>query len=83
VALIGIANVTFSLKASTVNGNTPTPGPTTIAAKVTGELNALDAYTTAAADTTLLPGTASTTVNVEGNTGMTGAGNLCLLSRLC
>jgi microcystin-dependent protein len=74
VALSGAGSATFSLKASTAAGNTPTPGPTTIPAKVMGGLNAFDAYTTAAADTTLLPGTASTTVNVEGNTGMTGAG---------
>jgi microcystin-dependent protein len=73
VALSGAGSATFSLKASTAAGNTSTPGPTTIPAKIMVGLNALDAYTTAA-DTTLLPGTASTTVNVEGNTGMTGAG---------
>ncbi|MGI2111933.1 hypothetical protein ACRN9C_21480 [Shewanella frigidimarina] len=37
-----------------------------------GGLKALDAYTTTSADTTLLPGTASTTVDVEGITGITG-----------
>jgi microcystin-dependent protein len=74
VALSGTANVTFSLKASTTDGNTSTPGPTAIPAKVMGGLNALNAYTTVQADTTLLPDSASTTVNVEGNTGMAGAG---------
>jgi microcystin-dependent protein len=74
VSLTGTANVTFSPKASTAAGNASTPGPTAVPAKVMGGLNPLNAYTTEEADTTLLPEVASTTVHVEGITGMTGAG---------
>lgn len=72
VALSGTGSASVALGASSANGNTPTPGPTTVPAKVASGLNALNAFSTTAPDTTLLPVSTTTNVNVSGNTG--GAG---------
>lgn len=72
VALSGTGNVSVALGASSANGDTSTPGPTTVPAKVASGLNALNAYSTTAPDTTLLPVNTTTTVNVSGNTGFVG-----------
>jgi microcystin-dependent protein len=72
VALSGTGNVSVALGASSANGNAPVPGPTTVPAKVASGLNALNAYSTTAPDTTLLPVNTTTTVNVSGNTGVVG-----------
>ncbi|MCU8004114.1 MULTISPECIES: phage tail protein [unclassified Shewanella] len=72
VALSGTGNVSVALGASSANGNAPAPGPTTVPAKVSSGLNALNAYSTTAPDTTLLPVNTTTTVNVTGNTGVVG-----------
>lgn len=72
VALTGTGSASVALSASSANGNTPTPGPTTVPAKVPSGLASLNAYSTTAPDTTLLPATATTTVNVSGNTGVAG-----------
>lgn len=73
VALNGTGNVSVALGASSANGNTPTPGPTTVPAKVASGLNSLNAFSTTAPDTTLLPVATTTTVAVNGNTGLTGS----------
>ncbi len=73
VALSGTGNVDVALGASSANGNTPTPGPTTVPAKVVSGLAGLNAFSTTAPDTTLLPVTTTTTVNVNGNTGIAGS----------
>lgn len=73
VALNGTGNVNVAFGASSANGNTPTPGPTAVPAKVASGLNALNAFSTAAPDTTLLPVSTTTTVAVNGSTGLTGA----------
>ena len=73
VALSGTGNVSVALGASSANGNTPTPGPTTVPAKVASGLNSLNAFSTTAPDTTLLPATTTTTVAVNGPTGLTGS----------
>lgn len=72
VALSGTGNVSVALGASSANGNAPAPGPATVPAKVSSGLNALNAYSTTAPDTTLLPVNTTTTVNVSGNTGVAG-----------
>ena len=72
VALSGTGNVSVALGASSANGNAPAPGPTTVPAKVSSGLNALNAYSTTAPNTTLLPVNTTTTVNVTGNTGVVG-----------
>jgi len=72
VALSGTGNVSVALGASSANGNTPTPGPTTVPAKVANGLASLNAFSTTAPNTTLLPVTTTTTVNVNGNTGLVG-----------
>lgn len=72
VALSGTGNVSVALGASSANGNAPAPGPTTVPAKITSGLNTLNAYSTTAPDTTLLPVNTTTTVNVSGNTGAAG-----------
>jgi len=72
VALSGTGNVSIALGASSANGNTPTPGPTTVPAKVANGLASLNAFSTTAPNTTLLPVTTTTTVNVNGNTGLVG-----------
>lgn len=73
VALSGTGNVSVALGASSANGNTPTPGPTTVPAKVPGGLSGLSAYSTTAPDTTLMPVNTTTTVNINGNTGSAGS----------
>lgn len=73
VALSGTGNVSVALGASSANGNASAPGPTTVPAKVASGLNALNAFSTTAPDTTLLPVTTTTTVAVNGNTGLTGS----------
>jgi microcystin-dependent protein len=73
VALSGTGNVSVALGASSANGNAPAPGPTTVPAKITSGLNTLNAYSTTAPDTTLLPVNTTTTVNVSGNTGVVGS----------
>lgn len=73
VALSGTGDVSVSLGASSANGNASTPGPTTVPAKVASGLNTLNAYSTTAPDTTLLPVTTTTTVAVNGNTGISGS----------
>lgn len=73
VALNGTGNVSVALGASSANGNTPTPGPTTVPAKVASGLNALNAFSTTAPDTTLLPVATTTTVAVNGSTALTGS----------
>lgn len=72
VALSGTGNVSVALGASSANGNASTPGPTTVPAKVPNGLAALNAFSTTAPDTTLLPVSTTTTVNVNGNTGVVG-----------
>lgn len=72
VALSGTGNVSVALGASSANGNTQTPGPTTVPAKVPGGLAGLSAFSTTAPDTTLLPVSTTTTVNVDGSTGVAG-----------
>lgn len=72
VALSGTGNVSVAQGACTAAGNTPTPGPTTVPAKVPGGVNGISAYSTTAPDTTLLPVSTTTTVNVSGNTGVAG-----------
>jgi len=72
VALNGTGNTSVAFGASSANGNTATPGPTTVPAKVVSGLTALNAFSTTAPDTTLSPATATTTVNVNGNTGIAG-----------
>lgn len=73
VALSGTGSVSVALGASSANGNTPTPGPTTVPAKIASGLNSLNAFSTTAPDTTLLPATTTTTVAVNGNTALTGS----------
>jgi len=70
VALNGTGNTSVAFGASSANGNTATPGPTTVPAKVVSGLTALNAFSSTAPDTTLSPATATTTVNVNGNTGI-------------
>ncbi|MGE6434667.1 phage tail protein [Shewanella baltica] len=72
VALNGTGNTSVALGASSANGNTAIPGPATVPAKVVSGLTALNAFSTTAPDTTLSPATATTTVNVNGNTGIAG-----------
>jgi microcystin-dependent protein len=71
VALSGTGDVNVALGACTTNGSVPTPGPTTVPAKVPGGLSGVNAYSTTP-DTTLLPVHTTTTVNVTGNTGIVG-----------
>lgn len=73
VALSGTGSVSVAQGVSSANGNTPTPGPTTVPAKVPGGVSGISAYSTTAPDTTLLPVSTTTTVNVNGNTGLTGS----------
>ncbi|WP_039913281.1 phage tail protein [Cellvibrio mixtus] len=74
VALTGTGNVSVALGASSANGNTPTPGPTTVPAKVPNGLANLNAFSTTAPDTTLLPVNTTTSVAVNGNTTVAGLG---------
>ncbi|MGL5669625.1 MAG: phage tail protein [Shewanella sp.] len=74
VALTGTGNVSVALGASSANGNTPTPGPTTVPAKVPNGLANLNAFSTTAPDTTLLPVNATTSVAVNGSTNIAGVG---------
>jgi microcystin-dependent protein len=72
VALSGTGNVSVALGACTAAGNASVPGPTTVPAKITSGLTSYNAYSTATPDTTLLPVSTTTSVNVNGNTGLTG-----------
>jgi microcystin-dependent protein len=72
VALSGTGNVSVALGACTATGNASVPGPTTVPAKITSGLTSYNAYSTATPDTTLLPVSTTTSVNVNGNTGLTG-----------
>lgn len=72
VALNGTGNTSVALGASSAPGNASVPGPTTVPAIVPNGLVSLNAYSTTAPDTTLSPTTATTTVNVNGNTGIAG-----------
>ncbi|MFV0597951.1 phage tail protein [Shewanella sp.] len=72
VDLTGTGNVSVALGASTANGNTPTPSPTTVPAKVASGLNALNAFSSTAPDTNLLPVNTTTSVHLTGTTTNTG-----------
>lgn len=72
VALSGTGDVSVAQGACTAAGNTPTPGPNTVPAKVPGGVSGISAYSTTAPDTTLLPVRTTTAVNVSGNTGAVG-----------
>lgn len=74
VALTGTGNLSVALGASSANGNTPTPGPTTVPAKVPNGLANLNAFSTTAPDTTLLPVNTTTSVAVNGSTNIAGVG---------
>ncbi|MEL4245096.1 phage tail protein [Shewanella xiamenensis] len=74
VDLTGTGNVSVALGASTANGNTPTPSPTTVPAKVASGLNALNAFSSTAPDTNLLPINTTTSVHLTGATTNTGNG---------
>ena len=73
VDLKATGEVNVKMSASSAKGDTAIPGPTTVPAQVLSGLIPLNAYSTSP-DTTLLPVNTSTTVNVSGNTAMTGAG---------
>jgi microcystin-dependent protein len=73
VNLSATGEVNVKMSASSAKGNTTTPGPTTVPAQVLSGLLPINAYSTSP-DTTLLPINTTTTVNVSGNTAMTGAG---------
>ncbi|ESE42199.1 phage tail protein [Shewanella decolorationis] len=72
VDLTGTGNVSVALGASTANGNTSTPSPTTVPAKVASGLNALNAFSSAAPNTNLLPVNTTTSVHLTGATTNTG-----------
>ncbi|MFB2662927.1 phage tail protein [Shewanella mangrovisoli] len=72
IDLTGTGNVSVALGASSANGNTPTPSPTTVPAKVASGLNALNAFSSTAPDTNLLPVNTTTSVHLTGTTTNTG-----------
>lgn len=73
VALSGTGTANIAQGASSANGNTPTPGPTTVVSKVPNGLANLNAFSTAAPDTTLLPASGTVSVTVSGDTSIAGA----------